>query len=89
MPFGAPAASAASLIILAVSITHFFARGCGEITTALRVLRQSNTLKITVDVGFVVGITAATTPTGSAILIVPKDSSLSTTPQVFVSLYAL
>ena len=40
------------------------------------VFNEINVLKIAVDVGFVVGITAATTPIGSATLIVPKDSSL-------------
>lgn len=34
---------------------------------AFLVFKQINVLKIAVDVGFVVGITAATRPTGSAI----------------------
>ena len=45
--------------------------------------------KIAVEVGFVVGITAATTPMGSAIFLIPKALSSSITPQVLVSLYAL
>ena len=39
-----------------------------------------------VEVGFVVGITAAMTPIGSAIRLVPNALSSSTTPQVLVSL---
>ena len=53
------------------------------------VFREIRVLKIAVDVGFVVGITAPTTPIGSATLIVPKLSSLSIMSQVFVFLYAL
>ena len=56
---------------------------------ALRVLRASKHLKIAVEVGFVVGITAATTPIGSATFLIPNALSSSITPQVFVSLYAL
>ena len=51
---------------------------------ALRVFRHINVLKIAVDVGFVVGITAATRPMGSAIFRMPKAASSSITPQVFV-----
>ena len=39
-------------------------------------------LKIVVDVGFVVGVTPHTTPTGSAISIKPVCSSLLITPTV-------
>ena len=56
---------------------------------ALRVLRASKHLKIAVEVGLVVGITAAITPIGSATFLIPKALSSSITPQVFVSLYAL
>ena len=38
---------------------------------ALRVFNASNVLKIAVDVGFVVGMTAATSPIGSAIFLIP------------------
>ena len=41
---------------------EFFARGCGLIIQPLRVLRQINVLKIAVDVGLVVGITAPIIP---------------------------
>ena len=56
---------------------------------ALRVLSAIRHLKIAVEVGFVVGITAAITPIGSAIFLMPYALSSSITPQVFVSLYAL
>ena len=42
-----------------------------------------------VEVGLVVGMTAATTPMGSAIFCTPKAGSLSSTPQVLVFLYWL
>ena len=42
-------------------------------------------MDIAVDVGLVVGITAATTPIGSAILVIPNALSSSITPQVLVS----
>ena len=53
---------------------------------ALRVLRAIRHLKIAVEVGFVVGITAAITPIGSAIFLSPKALSYSITPQVLVFL---
>ena len=62
MPSGAPAATAASRMMRAASIVHFLARGCGLIMMALRVLRQMRHLKMAVDVGLVVGMTAATMP---------------------------
>ena len=46
-------------------------------------------LKITVEVGFVVGITPAITPIGSAILIMPLSLSSSNIPHVFVFLNLL
>ena len=83
---GAPAATAASSTVFAASAVEFFARGWGLIIIPLRVLSASNVLKIAVDVGFVVGITAAITPIGSAIRVIPYSLSSSITPQVFVSL---
>ena len=53
------------------------------------VLSEIRVLKIAVDVGFVVGITAAITPIGSAIFLIPYAVSSSITPQVLVFLYAL
>ena len=67
----------------------FFALGCGEMIIALRVFKEIRVLKIAVEVGFVVGITAAIRPMGSAIYLMPYSLSSSTTPTVFVSLYAL
>ena len=89
MPSGAPALTAASRTSFAAAIVLFFARGCGEMMIALRVLRQMRHLKIAVDVGFVVGITAAIRPIGSAIFLMPYTGSSSITPHVFVSRYAL
>ena len=89
MPSGAPALTAASSTSFAAAIVQPLARGCGLMMTPLRVLREMSVLKIAVDVGFVVGITAAMTPIGSATRCRPAASSSSTTPQVFASLYAL
>ena len=52
----------------------------------LRVFSARSVLKIAVEVGFVVGMTAPMTPIGSASFIMPPAASSSTTPQVFVSL---
>ncbi len=57
---GAPAATAAS-----------FARGWGLMMIAFLVFKQISVLKIAVDVGLVVGMTAATKPIGSAIRLIP------------------
>ena len=89
MPSGAPAATAASRTNFAAAMVLFFARGWGLMMIAFRVLRASKHLKIAVEVGLVVGITAAITPMGSAIFLIPKALSSSITPQVLVSLYAL
>ena len=86
MPSGAPAFTAASITILAASMVQPFARGCGEIIIAFRVFNASNVLKIAVEVGFVVGITAAISPIGSAIFLMPYSSSSSITPTVLVFL---
>ena len=66
MPLGAPAASAASRTMRAASAVQALARGCGEIRMALRVFSAMRHLKIAVEVGLVVGMTAATMPMGSA-----------------------
>ena len=72
MPSGAPALTAASSTTLAAAMVHWScARGCGEMMMALRVFRQMRHLKIAVDVGLVVGMTAPTTPMGSATLVMP------------------
>ena len=56
---------------------------------AFLVLRQIRHLKMAVDVGLVVGMTAATTPMGSARYLTPKALSSSMTSQVFMFLYLL
>jgi len=86
MSSGAPAATAASSTTFAAAMVDFFARGWGEMMMPLRVLRQISVLKMAVDVGLVVGMTAATTPIGSATFIMPNASSRSSTPTVCVSL---
>ena len=65
------------------------ALGCGLIIIPFLVFKDIKVLNIAVDVGFVVGITAAITPIGSATFFIPKDSSSSITPQVFSFLYLL
>ena len=89
IPSGAPAATAASRTTFAAAIVQFLARGWGLMTIPLRVLSASSVLKIAVEVGFVVGITAPMTPIGSATFMMPAASSSSTTPHVFASLYVL
>ncbi len=56
---------------------------------AFLVFKLISVLKIAVEVGFVVGITAAIKPIGSAIFLIPNALSSSITPQVLVSLYVL
>ena len=71
IPSGAPASTAASRTSFAAAIVESFALGWGLMMIALRVLSAIRHLKIAVDVGFVVGITAAITPIGSAIFLMP------------------
>ena len=68
---GAPAATAASRTTLAASIVLFLARGWGLMIMPFRVLSAKRVLKMAVEVGLVVGITAAITPMGSAIFLIP------------------
>ncbi len=84
IPSGAPAFTAASRTTFAAAIVDAFAAGCGLMMIAFLVFKQINVLKIAVDVGFVVGITAATRPIGSAIFLIPYALSSSITPHVFV-----
>ena len=51
---------------------------------AFLVFNAIRVLNIAVEVGLVVGITAAINPTGSAIFLIPYIGSSSITPQVFV-----
>ena len=70
----------------AASMVQRFALGCGLMMMAFLVFRQSSVLKIVVEVGLVVGMTAAIRPMGSATLRMPAAASSSITPQVFVCL---
>ncbi|VGP00353.1 hypothetical protein SB00175_01845 [Klebsiella oxytoca] len=83
---GAPASTAARSTISAARLVAFFARGCGEKTMPLRVLRLISDLKMAVEVGLVVGTIPQIRPMGSAMVMVPKASSSDSTPQVFSSL---
>ena len=75
VPSGAPASLAARLMISTVSRMHFFALGWGLITMELPALTDIIVLYITVEVGFVEGISAATIPTGTPISISPLSRS--------------
>src|SRR4026208_1711480 len=75
-PFGMPARSPASAMMRAVSTQHFAANGCGATTMAFRALTEIRILYITVDVGLVLGVNAATTPIGQAISYVRFCGSL-------------
>ena len=89
IPSGAPALTAASSTTLAASAVHFLALGCGLIMIPFLVLRAISVLNIAVEVGLVVGITAASMPRGSATLVTPNSLSSSITPQVLEFLYLL
>ena len=64
---GAPAFTAASYRTFAASTEHCCAEGWKPKITGLRDFMQIKDLNIVVEVGFVTGVAAATTPTGSAI----------------------
>jgi hypothetical protein len=83
---GPPARSIARRITSTVSPMQRLARGCGLITIAFLPLTAISALKIAVEVGLVVGMTPATTPTGVATSITPFLSSRATMPTVFSSL---
>ena len=68
---GAPAFTAASRTSFAAAIVEFFALGWGLMMMPFLVFRLMSVLKIAVEVGFVVGITAPMTPIGSAIFVMP------------------
>ena len=89
IPSGAPALTAASKHNFAAAIVQFLALGCGENTIPFLDFNAIKHLNIAVEVGFVVGIIPAKTPTGYAILVIPNASSFSIIPQVLTSLYAL
>src|SRR5574341_1447946 len=87
-PFGIPARSPASAMMRAVSAQHFAANGCGATTIAFLALTEINILYMTVEVGFVLGVNAATTPIGQAMSYVRFWGSLRITPTVGISLIA-
>src|SRR5918996_5607915 len=66
-PLGMPARSPASAMMRMVSAQQFFAKGCGAMMIAFFALTAINVLNIVVEVGFVLGVSAATTPIGQAI----------------------
>ena len=80
---GAPAATAASRTTCAAATEHSWAAGWNPKTIGLRVFSAMSALKIVVEVGLVTGVTPQTTPTGSAISVMPLSSSRATTPTVF------
>jgi hypothetical protein len=86
MPSGAPAATAASRTSFAAAMVLFFARGWGEMMMALLVFKSQQALKDCGRGGVGGGITAAITPMGSAMILMPKALSSSITPQVLVFL---
>ena len=82
---GAPAAMAASRTIWAACAEHCWAEGWKEKIIGLRVFRAIRALKMVVEVGLVVGTMPHTTPTGSAISVMPVTSSSLMIPTVFKS----
>ncbi len=81
---GAPAATAASRTMRAASALHRWAEGWKAKTIGLRVFSAMSALKMVVEVGLVTGVTAHTTPTGSAISTMSSMSSRAMTPTVFM-----
>jgi hypothetical protein len=65
-PRGIPARSPASAMMRTVSTQHFAADGWGATMMPLRALTAISTLKMAVEVGLVLGVSAATTPIGQA-----------------------
>src|SRR5512138_2454024 len=66
-PFGMPARSPASAMMRMVSAQHFAAKGCGAMMMAFFAFTAIRVLYMVVEVGFVLGVSAATTPIGQAI----------------------
>jgi len=67
---------------LAVSLIQFVAEGCGLRTIESRALTAIRILKIAVEVGFVEGMTAATTPRGDATSIMLSSSRMIPTVRI-------
>src|SRR6516162_481682 len=68
----------------AVWHVHLYARGWGLITIELPALSETNVLDIAVEVGFVVGRIAATTPTGTPISTIFSSGNSRRMPTVFI-----
>ena len=79
---GAPASTAASLIISAAFLLLSCALGWKPKIITFLVFAEISDLNITVDVGFVTGVTPAIIPTGSAISSYPSSSFESINPTV-------
>ena len=77
---GSPARSPASWRIATARSAQRAARAEGRKTIALRVFAATIALKSTVEVGFVIGVSASTTPIGSATYSMPRSGSSSITP---------
>src|SRR3990172_1801724 len=71
---GAPAVTAASSMIWAAAALHLWALGWKARTMTFRPFRAMRLLNMVVEVGFVVGVTAAMMPKGSAISRTPSLS---------------
>ena len=76
---GAPAATAASSMIWAAAALHFCALGWKARMITLRPLSEMRALNMVVEVGLVVGVTAATIPNGSAMEMTPSSSPMMPT----------
>ena len=63
-----------------VSVLHLIELWCGVIMIAFPHLRANIALLIGVTIGFVQGVTAATTPIGFATLVIPVVISVSRMP---------
>src|SRR3989304_5526683 len=79
---GAPATRRASAITRVAAAEASTPLGWGAIAMAFRDLIARSALKKTVETGFVVGMSAAITPTGSAISISPRSGHDEITPTV-------
>src|SRR5699024_913313 len=81
-PSGAPCFTAASYMAFTAATEHRHAFGWGAKITAFRVLTAMMHLHIAVHVGFVMGVTANMTPTGSATSLIPRSAYSAMVPTV-------
>src|SRR5206468_6037356 len=82
---GSPAASPAFWRISAARIEQRWALKDGRKMTAFRVFAQTIDLNSVVEVGLVIGVSASTTPIGSATYSSDRSRSSSMTPTDFLS----